>query len=92
MIITRTPYRISLGGGGTDLPSYYENFGGFLISGAINKYMYIIVKERFEETFRVSYSKTEIVKEVDSISHPIVREALKLVGIDSSLEIISIGV
>ena len=91
MIITRTPYRISLGGGGTDLPSYYGNFGGFLISGAINKYMYIIVKERFEETFRVSYSKTEIVKDVESITHPIVREALKLVGIDSYLEIISIG-
>ena len=91
MIITRTPYRISLGGGGTDLPSYYENFGGFLISGAINKYMYIIVKERFEETIRVSYSQTEIVKNVDEILHPIVREALRLVGIESSLEIISIG-
>lgn len=91
MIITRTPYRITLGGGGTDLPSYYEHFGGFLVSGAINRYMYIIIKERFEPTIRVSYSRTETVSDVDKIIHPIVREALKYVGLDSSLEIISIG-
>ena len=91
MIITRTPYRITLGGGGTDLPTYYQNFGGFLISAAINRYIYIVVKERFESSFRISYSLTEIVEDPDEIAHPIVREALKLVGIDSSLEIISIG-
>jgi D-glycero-alpha-D-manno-heptose-7-phosphate kinase len=91
MIITRTPFRIPLGGGGTDLPSYYKNYTGFLVSAAINKYVYITLNKRFEESIRVSYSKTEIVDEVDQIQHPIVREALKLVGIKHSIEITSIA-
>jgi D-glycero-alpha-D-manno-heptose-7-phosphate kinase len=91
MIITRTPFRITLGGGGTDLPSYYEKYGGFLISAAINKYMYITVNKRFEDEIRVSYSKTEIVDRAEEVQHPIVREALKLVGIASGIEITSIA-
>ena len=91
MIVTRTPLRIPLGGGGTDLPSYYSQFGGFLISAAVDKYIYITVNRRFENSIRVSYSKTEIVDSPEEIQHPIVREALKLLQIDSNLEITSIA-
>lgn len=91
MIVTRTPLRIPLGGGGTDLPSYYTQYGGFLISAAVDKYIYITVNRRFENSIRVSYSKTEIVDSPEEIQHPIVREALKLLQIDSNLEITSIA-
>ncbi len=91
MIVTRTPVRIPLGGGGTDLPSYYTQYGGFLISAAINKYIYITVNKRFEQSIRVSYSSTEIADSVEEIKHPIVREALKLLKIDSGIEITSIA-
>jgi len=91
MIITRTPFRISFMGGGTDFREFYKTTPGIVLSTAINKYMYITVKRRFEDTFRVSYHKTEIVKKVKDIQHPIVREALKLAGIDKGLEITSIG-
>ena len=91
MIVTRTPLRIPLGGGGTDLPSYYTRFGGFLISAAVDKYIYITVNKRFENSIRVSYSKTEIVDHPDEIQHPIVREALQLLKIDSGIEITSIA-
>lgn len=82
MIIARSPLRISLGGGGTDLPSYYEKFGGFLISAAIDKYVYITLHETFVPDIIIKYSKLERVMTVDEIEHPIVREAVKLVGID----------
>ena len=91
MIVTRTPFRISLGGGGTDLPAYYRQHGGFLVTAAIDKYVYITVNKRFEPSLRVSYSKTEIVDHPDELEHPIVREALKLLGLDSHLEIVSIA-
>jgi D-glycero-alpha-D-manno-heptose-7-phosphate kinase len=91
MIVTRTPVRIPLGGGGTDLPSYYTQYGGFLISAAIDKYIYITLNKRFEKSIRVSYSQTEIVDSVEGIKHPIVREALKLLKIDSGIEITSIA-
>jgi len=91
MIVTRTPVRIPLGGGGTDLPSYYTQYGGFLISAAIDKYIYITVNKRFEKSIRVSYSSTEIADSVDDIKHPIVREALKHLKIDSGIEITSIA-
>ncbi len=91
MIITRTPFRISFVGGGTDLPDFYRVEPGAVVSTAINKYMYIVVNKRFDDTIRVSYSRTEIVKTVDEIQHPIVREALKLVGIDGGVEIVSIA-
>ncbi len=80
-----------LGGGGTDLPSYYTQYGGFFISGAINKYMYIALNKRFEPGLRISYSQTEIEDNPDSIKHPSVREALKLVGIREGIEIVSIA-
>ena len=91
MIVTRTPVRIPLGGGGTDLPSYYTQYGGFLISAAIDKYIYITVNKRFEKSIRVSYSSTEIADSFDDIKHPIVREALKHLKIDSGIEITSIA-
>ena len=80
MIITSSPLRISLGGGGTDLSSYYRDHGGFLIAAAINKYVYINLHEPFSEEIIVKYSKLETVTSADQIKHPIVREALKLVG------------
>src|SRR5262245_34921437 len=82
MIIARSPLRISLGGGGTDLPSYYERFGGFLIAAAIDKYVYITVHETFVPELIIKYSKLERVSKVDDLEHPIIREALKLVGVD----------
>jgi len=87
MIITKTPVRISLGGGGTDLSSYYSKYGGFLVAAAVNKYIYVMLNKRFGNSIRVSYSKTEIVDTVDDLQHPIVREGLKLIGIDGALEI-----
>jgi D-glycero-alpha-D-manno-heptose-7-phosphate kinase len=84
MIITRSPLRISLGGGGTDLPSYYREHGGFLIAGAIDKYVYITLHHSFGAEMIIKYSKLERVSSVDEIEHPIVREALKLVGVKAS--------
>jgi D-glycero-alpha-D-manno-heptose-7-phosphate kinase len=80
VIITSSPLRISLGGGGTDLPSYYREHTGFVISAAINKYVYITLHETFSEEIIVKYSKMEMVQTPEEIKHPIVREALKLVG------------
>ncbi len=76
MIISRTPFRISFAGGGTDLPAFYEQEGGAVVSTAINKYMYITVNDRFDSTFRLSYSRTEIVEGVQQIEHPILRSVL----------------
>ena len=92
MIMTRTPVRIPLGGGGTDLPSYSSKYGGFLISATIDKYMFITLNRRkLDKIIRASYSQTEIVESVDQLKHPLVREALKLTGMDGGLEITSIG-
>jgi D-glycero-alpha-D-manno-heptose-7-phosphate kinase len=92
MIIARSPLRISLGGGGTDLPSYYERFGGFLISAAIDKYVYITVHETFVPELIIKYSKLERVENVDAIEHPIIREALKLTETDAAyLELTSMA-
>jgi D-glycero-alpha-D-manno-heptose-7-phosphate kinase len=91
MIISRAPVRISLGGGGTDLPSYYTKFGGFLVAAAIDKYIFISINKRFFSTIRLSYSETEIVDSVDQIKHRIFREALKLLGIVNQVEIVSIA-
>jgi len=81
MIITRSPMRISLGGGGTDLPSYYRRYGGFVISAAIDKYVYITLHETFVQEVIVKYSKMEVVSRPEDVKHPIVREALKLVDL-----------
>ncbi len=92
MIITRTPFRISLGGGGTDLPSYYARRGGFFVSGAVDKYVHVAVNPRFEEdSIRVSYSTTEIVDDASKLRHPLVREGLEAVGIKKGIEIVSVA-
>ena len=91
MIVSRTPFRLSLGGGGTDLPSYYTKHGGFFVSGAVDKYMHIIVNNRFEPGIRLSYSQTEIVDSIDRIRHPLVREALRLLNLRDKLEIVSLA-
>jgi D-glycero-alpha-D-manno-heptose-7-phosphate kinase len=77
MIITRSPLRISLGGGGTDLPSYYRKYGGFVIGAAIDKYVYITLHQTFAQELIVKYSRMERVKSVDEVQHDIVREALR---------------
>src|SRR5437667_8412645 len=92
MIITRSPLRISLGGGGTDLPSFYRKHGGFLIAAAIDKYVYITVHRRFVNGFLLKYSNLEEVGSIDEIKHPIIREALKLAGVqERNLEIASMA-
>ncbi|HMG04616.1 MAG TPA: galactokinase, partial [Chthoniobacterales bacterium] len=92
MIITRSPLRISLGGGGTDLPSYYRKHGGFLIAAAIDKYVYINIHRRFGGGFLLKYSQLEEAATIDEIKHPIIREALKLAGIqERNLEITSMA-
>ena len=78
MIITRSPLRITLGGGGTDLPSYYRQHGGFLIAAAIDKYVYITVMRPFIEGIFLKYSKLEHVEAVDEVHHPIIREAIRM--------------
>ncbi len=91
MIITKTPLRVSYTGGGTDFPDYYLRHGGAVVSSGINKYMYITVNPKFDNTLRVSYSRTEIVKEASELQHDIVREALRHVGIKGGIEITSIA-
>ena len=92
MIITRSPLRISLGGGGTDLPSYYREHSGFIIAAAIDKYVYITLHETFVDDLIIKYSRLERVKSIDEIQHPIIREALRLSEIGAShLEITSMA-
>jgi D-glycero-alpha-D-manno-heptose-7-phosphate kinase len=79
MIITRSPLRITLGGGGTDLPSYYQEHGGFLIAAAIDKYVYVTVMRPFVAGIFLKYSQLEHVEQVDDVHHPIIREAMRLV-------------
>ena len=92
MIVARSPLRISLGGGGTDLPSYYEEHEGFLISAAIDKYVYITLHQTFDEGYLLKYSKLERASSIDEIEHPIIREALKLLDWkDPHIEICSMA-
>lgn len=92
MIITRTPFRITLGGGGTDLPAYYSKYGGFIFSAGINKYMFININRPIvDDLVRVKYTKSEIVEHRDQLQHDIAREALKMIGIERAIEIISIA-
>ena len=92
MIITRTPFRITLGGGGTDLPSYYSRYGGFVFATAINKYMFISVNRPVvDDLIRVKYSRSEIVRHRDELQHEIAREALRLAAIERGLEITSMA-
>ena len=92
MIITRSPLRISLGGGGTDLPSYYRRHSGFLVAAAIDRYVYITLHQTFQPGLIIKYSKMEQVQEIDEVQHPIVREALRAAGIaDPHLEVTSMA-
>jgi len=91
MLLSRSPVRISLGGGGTDLKSYYSQFGGFLIAGAINKYVFIVANPHFSDSIRLSYSQTEIVDSVAKIKHPIFREALQMLKIEKAIELVSVA-
>ncbi|MBJ7339119.1 hypothetical protein [Mycolicibacterium sp.] len=92
MIISRSPLRISLGGGGTDLPSYYRDHEGFLIAAAIDKYVYLTLHETFVQDIIIKYSQMERVPSADEIEHPIIREALKLLKIEeTNLELTSMA-
>ncbi len=91
MIITRTPYRISLTGGGTDLPSFYREEFGAVLSFAIDKHMYVTVSPRFDPTTRVAYTRTEIADSIEKIEHTIAREALRMTGLGKHLEITTVG-
>ena len=92
MIIARSPLRITLGGGGTDLPSYYEKFGGFLIAAAIDRYVYITLHETFVPDLIVKYSELERVSEAAQLKHPIIREAFGLLDMKGhSLELTSMA-
>jgi D-glycero-alpha-D-manno-heptose-7-phosphate kinase len=92
MIVTRSPLRISLGGGGTDLPSYYQDHSGFLIAAAIDKYVYIMLHSRFVPRILLKYAQMEEVERIEDIKHPLIREALRLVGWENlRLEITSMA-
>jgi D-glycero-alpha-D-manno-heptose-7-phosphate kinase len=91
MIISRTPFRVSLAGGGSDLAEYYRHSPGNVVTMAINRYMYVTVNRRFDESIRVSYTKTEIVDRLDDLQHDLIREAMRLTGITSGLEITTIA-
>ena len=90
MIVVRSPLRISLGGGGTDLPSYYRENGGFLIAAAINKYVFVSVMNPFTDGYTLKYSEYENVNNIEDIKHPIIRESLKL-GFKKNLEITTLA-
>ena len=92
MIVTRTPFRVTLGGGGTDLPSFYRDHGGFVLAVAIDKYMYLNVNAPIlDDLIRVRYSKAETVRCLEEIEHPLARAALEHFGIQDGIEIVSIA-
>ena len=91
MIITQTPLRIGLLGGGTDLPGYYREHGGRVLNCAIDKYVYVIVKQRFDDDIYVNYSKKEIVSRVDDLEHELVREAMQMTGVTNGVEITTLA-
>lgn len=91
MIISQTPLRISLSGGGTDLAGYYRSHEGFVVSTAIDKYIHVLVKERFDDLIYVDYSSKEVVKSVDEIKHDLVREAAKITGMTKGFEVLMLA-
>src|SRR6201990_1033735 len=91
VIITRTPLRISIGGGGTDLPSYYERFGGFVVSAAISQYIFVSLNRMCATGYLLKYSSLEQPTPVDEIKHPILREALRRHCGNGSIEIASLA-
>ena len=91
MIITQTPLRVSLLGGGTDFREFFREWGGAVLSLAIDKYVYVIVKERFDDLIYINYSRKEIVESVDEIRHDLVREAMRITGVERSVEITTLA-
>ena len=91
MIITQTPLRIGLLGGGTDLPGYYREHGGRVLNCALDKYIYVIVKQRFDDDIYVNYSRKEIVSRVDDLEHELVRETMRMTGVTSGVEITTLA-
>ncbi len=92
MIVTRSPFRITLGGGGTDLPSYYSKYGGFIFAAGINKYMYVDAnRPAADDLIRIKYAKSETVETVGEIDHDIARESLRFAGIEKNIEISSVA-
>jgi D-glycero-alpha-D-manno-heptose-7-phosphate kinase len=92
MIITRTPFRFTLGGGGTDLPSYYQKYGGFIFAAGINKYMFISINRPIVDTLvRVKYSQSETVSHREDLKHELAKEAMRMMGVEDSLEIVSMA-
>jgi D-glycero-alpha-D-manno-heptose-7-phosphate kinase len=91
MIITQTPLRIGLLGGGTDLPDYYREHGGRVLNCAIDKYVYVIVKQRFDNDIYVNYSKKEIVSCIEDLEHELVREAMRMTGVMNGVEITTLA-
>ena len=91
MLITRTPLRISIGGGGTDLPSFYRTDGGYVLSAAIDKYIYIALNQTFSDDYFLKYSEIERVKFIDDIKHPILREAFRCHDLGRHIELVSVA-
>ena len=91
MIIVRTPLRISFVGGGSDIKAFYEHMDGAVVSSAIDKFVYVIVKERFDEKIYINASKKEIVEHVDEIQHELVREAMRITGVEKSVEVTTLA-
>lgn len=92
MIVTRTPFRVTLGGGGTDLPSYYEKYGGFIFSAGIDKYMFVDVnRPTSDDLIRVKYSESETVEDINDVKHHVAREVLRYTGIDKNIEVSSVA-
>ena len=91
MIIVQTPLRVSLFGGGTDFPAYYLEEGGAVLSTAIDKYIFVTIKKRFERKLRVGYTRTEMVNNLDEIQHELIREAFRLTGLTEGIELTTMG-
>lgn len=91
MIITQTPLRIGLVGGGTDLPDYYREHGGRVLNAAIDKYVYVVVKQRFDDDIYINYSQKEIVSRVEEVRHDLVREAMHMAGVRTGVEITTLA-
>jgi D-glycero-alpha-D-manno-heptose-7-phosphate kinase len=91
VIISRTPLRVSFVGGGTDLPSFYDEHGGAVVSTAVDKWIHVVVARRFEGNVRVSYSQTEIVEDATAVRHELVREAMRVTGIPRGIDILTLA-
>ena len=87
MIVTQTPLRVSFAGGGTDLAAYYAEHEGMVVSTAIDKFAYVIVKERFDDDIYLNYMRKEIVSKVEDIEHELIREAMRVTGVERGIEV-----